>query len=141
MLMTLKKVHVSCYGITKEENREITKTDYFDEFCRQMRRLLRIAEGSGLLEKIWIGFRLIYNHSSDEIADFQLQQFNRVLDLSSCTTEYFNWGNSMRGRLPGDARYTEARENTAMCAIAGFGITCFLGWKSFGVFMLRLRCH
>jgi radical SAM protein with 4Fe4S-binding SPASM domain len=125
ILTTLKKVHVSCYGITSEESQQITSTEYFDEFCAQMRRLLRIADANGLSDKLWLGFRLLFSRSEQELAEFQIANFNRVLPLSSNTTEYFNWGNSMRGTLPGEAYYTKSRENSTMCAMLALGLLVF----------------
>ena len=125
MLHTFRRVHVSCYGITEEECREITKTDYFGEFCRQMRRLHQIARKTGFLERITVGFRLLYNYSADHLGEFQMREFNNVFPLSSATALYCNWGNSMRGSLPGEARYVQDRENRGLCAMLTLGLLVF----------------
>jgi len=125
MLRTFKRIHVSCYGITQEECREITKTNYFGEFCQQLRRLLRIAEETGFLERIALGFRIIYHHSVEQVEEFQMREFGRVLSVGSAVMEYCNWGNSMRGSLPGHARYVQDRENTTTCALLAMALMVF----------------
>jgi radical SAM protein with 4Fe4S-binding SPASM domain len=125
MLRTFKRMHVSCYGITHEECCEITKTDFFEEFCSQMRRLLGIAEEIGLLERVALGFRVIYDYSAEQLADFQIREFGRILHMGAATPHYCNWGNTMRGSLPGHARYVQDRENTTTCALLAIGLMVF----------------
>jgi hypothetical protein len=125
MLQTFKRIYVSCYGITPEECREITKTEYFEEFCRQMRRLLAIAEETGFLERIALGFRVIYDYSAEQLEAFQVREFKRILHVGTALADYCNWGNSMRGSLPGHARYVQDRENTTICALLAIGLMVF----------------
>lgn len=114
-LHTFRRMYVSCYGITEEENLAITRKKLHAVFCGQMRRLLRLRRESGSGMGLEIGFRTIHDYSASQLAQFQEAAFGEVLKVVGPTFVYNNWGGTMRGPLPGEARWVEARENHSPC--------------------------
>jgi radical SAM protein with 4Fe4S-binding SPASM domain len=115
MLNTFRRMYVSCYGITEEENHTITRKTLHAVFCDQMRRLLRLRRESGSGMKIEIGFRTIHNYSAEQLAQFQEKAFGEVIEVVVPTLFYNNWGGTMRGPLPGQARWVDEHENHTPC--------------------------
>jgi hypothetical protein len=79
MLNTFERFHVSCYGITAEENHAITKKNYHETFCGQMVRLLRLKREHRGRAEVALGFRTLFDYSPEQISDFQRQVFGEVL--------------------------------------------------------------
>jgi MoaA/NifB/PqqE/SkfB family radical SAM enzyme len=115
MLTTFRVFHISCYGISNEENRMITGKDMHGKFCKQMRRLLKIKRESRTQATLSIGFRTLYPYKPEHIINFLMHEFNEVIMVSSACNTYNNWGNTMKGELPGNAQYTPERFNAAPC--------------------------
>jgi len=125
MIEVFSRIHVSCYGITKEENREITQKDYFEIFCAQMLRLLKLRRSTETGAEIALGFRTIYDYTAEQLINFQLQTFGELLTTSGSTATYSNWGNSMKGNLPGHARWVADRENYEACLLLAIALQVY----------------
>lgn len=125
MLGTFERFHVSCYGITPEENHAITKKNYHDTFCAQMKRLLRLKRAHNTRAQVALGFRTLYNYMPDQLSDFQQQAFGEVLSVSGATATYSNWGNAMRGTLPGHARWVAEQENHTACVLLAIALQVY----------------
>lgn len=125
MLNTFRKVHVSCYGITEEENHAITKKQFHAAFCQQMRRLLRIKRENQAPAKVALGFRTVYDYSPAQLTEFQAKSFGEVLNDVNATSTYSNWGNTMRGHLPGHARWAADRENHTACILLAVALQVY----------------
>lgn len=115
MLQTFRMLHVSCYGISPEEHRTITRRDYYDTFREQIRRLLRLKKESGATADISIGFRLLYEHSQEQILEFQIRELGQIIPTTGACSAYCNWGNTMKGPLPGQAHFIPANHNMSTC--------------------------
>ena len=63
-----------------------------------------------------IGFRLAFEAAPERLQAWVQHQLGRSFPLGS-TSSYANWGNSISGVLPGNARWMESRENAATCAM------------------------
>jgi hypothetical protein len=114
MLGCLDVLHISCYGLTAEENETITQKRLHATFLAQMRRLLALHDEVGGA-RLRIGFRLLEERTLEELRDFQIESYGRALAVSSASNTYNNWGNAMKGELPGSAHYAPARDNTTPC--------------------------
>lgn len=115
MLNTFKMLHVSCYGITREENIAITNKDFLPVFCEQMRRLIKLRKDSDSPCDISMGFRLLFNYSADQLLDFQVRAFGETVKITGASATYNNWGNSMKGMLPGQAGFAPLQYNNSSC--------------------------
>jgi radical SAM protein with 4Fe4S-binding SPASM domain len=114
MLGVLARIHVSCYGVTPEECEAITRRRSFDRFLTQARRLLSLRQAAAAPCEVLIGFRLLNPRSKDELAAFLREQLGCVPAFGATTT-YANWGNTMHGSLPGEARWAAERANESAC--------------------------
>ena len=59
MLKVLRRIHISCYGITPEECEAITRRRVFDRFLSQTCRLLNLRQESDVDCDVRIGFRCL----------------------------------------------------------------------------------
>jgi radical SAM protein with 4Fe4S-binding SPASM domain len=125
MLNTFRRVHVSCYGITEEENYAITKRRHHATLCHEMRRLLRLKRENQAAAEIVIGFRTLYEYGPEQIAEFQVNSFGEALGPAGVTATYCNWGNTMRGHLPGHARWVADRENHTPCVLLAIALQVY----------------
>jgi predicted O-methyltransferase YrrM len=125
MLQTFQMLHVSCYGISPEEHRAITRRDQFDCFLTQMRRLIKLKKESNASAEIAIGFRALYQHAPETVQEFQLREFGQVVKTSGVCSVYCNWGNSMSGPLPGEAYFQPAGFNTSPCLFLTMAMMVF----------------
>jgi predicted O-methyltransferase YrrM/MoaA/NifB/PqqE/SkfB family radical SAM enzyme len=125
MLKTFKMFHISCYGISREENHTITQRDHYYTFLEQTRRLLRLNEESGNQGNISIGFRVLNHYSHDQINDFQLREFGRVLSASGVCCSYNNWGNTLSRQLPGQAYILQRDNNNIPCLFLSMAMMVF----------------
>lgn len=125
LLNVCQRVYVSIYGITAEENRAITQHDHHETLCAQMRRLLRLKAESEATAEIGVGFRTLRDYTAAELAAFQQREFGTVFTRAGTTASYCNWGNSMRGALPGSARWVAERENTTACLLLATALQVF----------------
>ena len=124
MLQVLRRIHISCYGITPEECEAITRRRAFDRFLYQTRRLLNIQQASGTNCDVRIGFRLATPQSHEELESFLHRNFGQMLPFGSTTT-YANWGNSMHGELPGEANWVTPRSNESACVMLPLAIQVY----------------
>lgn len=116
MLGVLDRIHISCYGITAEECETITRRRSFDRFLTQARRLLSLRRASAANCDIRIGFRTLQPRTSDELETFLREQLGTELPYGTTHT-YANWGNAMRGPLPGEALWVPERTNESACIL------------------------
>jgi radical SAM protein with 4Fe4S-binding SPASM domain len=125
MLTTFFRIHISCYGLTEEENQEITRKNYHATFCQQMVRLLRLKREHGAPAEVALGFRTLYDYTQQQTADFQRQVLGEVLSPAGATAVYANWGDTMRGALPGHARWVAERENHTACLLLAIALQIY----------------
>jgi SAM-dependent methyltransferase len=114
MLGVLRRIHISCYGLTPEESEAITRRRLFDKFLVQASRLLRLHQDCGGGGEVRVGFRLLKHRTADELAAFLKQQLGTLVPSGAATT-YANWGNAIHGDLPGEARWIPDRINESPC--------------------------
>jgi O-antigen chain-terminating methyltransferase len=114
MLRGFSRIYVSCYGITADECETITRRRSFDRFLTQMRRLLSLRRASATDCEIRIGIRTLTPRTSNELTAFLREQVGEVLPFRATHT-YKNWGNTMRGPLPGEAVWAPERTNESPC--------------------------
>ncbi len=124
MLKVLGRIHISCYGISAGECEAITRRRAFERFLAQTRRLLSLRTASGVDCDVRIGFRLAHSRSDGELEDFLREQFGCMLPFGA-TTSYANWGNSMHGTLPLEARWVEPRKNESACVMLPLAVQIY----------------
>jgi hypothetical protein len=124
-LETADLIHVSCYGIDRDETLQITQKDLYARFVAQMRRLLDLRDGMRDAATLRIGFRLLEERAPEVLVRFQREAFGRELPVSSVSATYNNWGGAMRGELPGQARYAALRENGTACVQLAVALMVF----------------
>lgn len=110
------RLHISIYGITAEECQALTRRGHFPRLLVNLRRLAQLCEASARMCEIKLTFRLTRDRSHQELEEFLQTNCGRVFPYD-VSIQYANWGNTMGGRLPGDARYAPAQENRAPCAL------------------------
>ena len=125
LLQTFSLLHVSCYGMSREEHHQITRHDHFDQFLFQMRRLLRIRRELGAPTQLTIGFRNLYHYDAKQIEAFQVTAFGEQLPVSGAGSSYCNWGNSMGGALPGNAYFLPTPTNQVPCLFLAMALMVF----------------
>ena len=116
MLEVFTRIHVSTYGITQEENSEITRRNHFKKYRPQAQRIGSLWERSSGRCDIKVGFRNLHDYPPEVLRDFVLDNFGHDWCLGG-TIRYSNWGNTMSGPLPGDAEWSPARENHTTCML------------------------
>jgi len=116
MLERFHRLHISSYGITREECQAITKKDQFDKFVVNLERLSKIWQEGPRSCEITIGFRVAYDHPREKLEGFLKKICGHVFPFNS-THDYANWGNTMSGDLPGDARFIEGQTNDTPCVL------------------------
>jgi len=116
MLKVLRRIQVSCYGITPEECEAITRRNSFGRFLTQIRRLLGLRQAAAADCSVHIGFRTLKPRTSDELETFLKELVGAALPYAT-THQYANWGNFMRGQLPGEASWFPERTNQSPCVM------------------------
>lgn len=125
MLKTFQRIHVSCYGITAQENMIITQKALFETFCIQMSRLLRLRKNISGAAELALAFRTLYDYSQSQLDEFQQAAFGEIITQTGATATYANWGNSMRGNLPGHARWIAEKENHTTCLLLAIALQVY----------------
>lgn len=110
------RLHVSVYGLTAEECQALTRKQHFARLQVNLRRLARLWEESAGTCEIKLAFRLTSEQPTERLEEFLQTTCGRVFPFTA-SRQYANWGNTMSGRLPGDARYAPAQENQTTCAL------------------------
>jgi hypothetical protein len=118
------RIHVSIYGLTETENLEITKHAHHRELAPQMRRRLALKRSSGGGCEIVVGFRTLCRYSDEDVLRFQEDHDGEVINQSSASADYCNWGNSMGGDLPGHAQWVADVENSTPSCYSMMSIRC-----------------
>ncbi len=117
MLETFVRLHVSIYGLTAEENAEITRRSKFNKFAEQARRLANLWESSSRRCSMWVSFRNLRNHPVETLRGYVREQFGHDEWFVGAETRYANWGARMSGTLPGDARWVPISQNHKPCML------------------------
>lgn len=117
LLDTFARVHISIYGITAEENTEITRRNNFKKFAPQARRLADLWERSSRRCNIWVSFRNLYDYAKDTLVRYVDDHFGHPEWFQSASNQYCNWGARMSGALPGDAYWIQAPGNQRTCML------------------------
>ncbi len=116
ILGSFNRLHISIYGISPEECRELTRRDRFKQFSENIERLVKLWRESPQSCEIQVGFRLSYNHSRVKMEEFLKRLCGQVFPFTEIS-HYANWGNSISGQLPGDAAFLPDRVNVSLCAL------------------------
>jgi len=116
MLETFRRIHVSTYGMTAEENAAITQRKHFAKYVAQGGRLGELWERSSKSCEVVVGFRNLYRRQRRTLRSFVQEVFGHDW-LAGDTVSYCNWGGTMRGSLPGDAVWVDLRTNHAPCLL------------------------
>lgn len=115
LLRRFSQIHISIYGISEEECKAITRKNHFGRLLPNLTRLARLWNNSPQTCDIKIAFRLLQDHPREKLEEFLADNCGRVFPFSS-SFHYANWGNSMSGRLPGEAQFVAVQENCNPCA-------------------------
>jgi radical SAM protein with 4Fe4S-binding SPASM domain len=117
MLSVLRRIHISCYGMTAGECETITRHPHLlDRFLAQTRRLLSLREASGLNCEVVIGFRLLQPRTEEEVCAFLREEFDLV-PPHGATTTYANKNNFAQNALPGEAQWFPDHANSSTCSV------------------------
>ena len=116
MLETLVRIHISVYGMTQEENAEITRRNNFKKFAPSARRLGELWERGSKRCSMWASFRNLHEYSPDTLQRYVLDNFGQDW-FKGVTVRYSNWGGRMSGALPGDAHWAPEQENHKTCML------------------------
>jgi radical SAM protein with 4Fe4S-binding SPASM domain len=126
LLEVFHRVHISIYGITAEENETITRRKHFNKLPQQARRLAKLWERSSGRCDIVVSFRNLYQHSMDVLRQYAAENFGHAEWFwGGATARYFNWGGTLSGALPGDARFVPAWENRQTCTMLPFALQVY----------------
>ncbi len=117
MLESFVRLHVSVYGLTAEENADITRRSNFNKFAVQARRLAGLWEASSRRCSIWISFRNLHKHPEGDLRAYVSEHFGHEEWFVGAETRYANWGGRMSGTLPGDALWLPASDNRKPCML------------------------
>jgi len=124
LIQVVRKVNISCYGLSAEEGFKVTKTRQHDTFIKNLRRFGALWQEVKNPCRLAIGFRLVQSPSKEAMEDFIHQNLG-VLVPYSFVYNYANWGNSMSGELPEDAEWLPATENREACILPLFGMQVY----------------
>jgi Radical SAM superfamily/Iron-sulfur cluster-binding domain len=116
LLDTFARIHISCYGLSPEENQQITKTQNYPNFIANMQRFIELWDKTERTCDVQVGFRLLYDHQPSQLDSFLETNFSHIFPYSSTHT-YANWGNSMSGHLPGKAEWMPEVDNRETCIL------------------------
>lgn len=125
MIQLFKRFHISCYGLTEEENNQITRRNHLPQFLINAKRFIKLWEDCGRACEVRIGFRNLHEHSEESLDKFVMEVFGCKLEHSAIRT-YANWGNAMAAQqLPGDAQWVEPRQNSTPCVLLAAAMQIF----------------
>jgi len=114
VLNFIGRIHISTYGIDREEYYAMTQRDKYDEFVQSVRRIISLISDSS---KIVFGFRFLKNRTENEIKSWMQDNFGAEFIYGSTGT-YANWGVLDTSRkLPFSAEWHEVKTNTEQCLI------------------------
>jgi len=116
MLETFTRIHISVYGISQEENAEITRRTNFKKFAPNARRFAELWARGSQRCSVWVSFRNIHEYPTESLRGYVLDDFGRDW-FRGVTVCYSNWGGRMSGALPSDARWAPATENHEPCLL------------------------
>lgn len=117
MLECFTRIHISVYGLTAEENAEITRRTNFKKFAEQARRFAQLWEQSSRGCTIGVSFRNLRNHPVSALRAYVQECFGHEEWFGGAATSYCNWGGRMSGTLPGDAVWLPVSENRKPCML------------------------
>lgn len=116
MLETFVRIHVSVYGLTQEENLDITQRNNFKKFAPNARRLAEIWERGSQKCSVWVSFRNLHVYPAERLRRYVADSFGKDW-YTGVTVQYSNWGGRMSKPLPGEAHWVPARENQKTCML------------------------
>jgi radical SAM protein with 4Fe4S-binding SPASM domain len=116
ILRHVRRVHISVYGLDREEHVRITRRDDHDRVLDSIRALIAACDDPA---KIAFGFRMFRSHEDAVLRAWMREQFGREYAVSSNVLTYANWGGTFDTSkpLPDDATWLPARRNTEQCLI------------------------
>jgi len=117
MLECFTRIHISVYGLTAEENTEITRRSHFKKFAEQAHRLGHLWKGSSQRCNVVVSFRNLHNHPEPELRAYVRECFGHEAWFVGSETRYANWGGRMSGDLPGDAQWVPLTQNRKPCML------------------------
>ncbi len=124
MLRTLRRLMVSWYGLTEEENKQITQRKSRTKVTQQMQRLLAIRQKEGLDVVVQVRFRFLHDYPPEKVDSFMQETFGCILPIHRTST-YMNWGNAVGGQLPGEGLWEPPRLNVTLCTILATWMTVY----------------
>lgn len=115
ILKMIDNVHISVYGMDREEYRTMTRRDFYGRLVRNIQRIIRLIDDP---RKVRLGFRFLKVRSEQDIKEWIIANCGRALPFGY-TNCYANWGNTCNTDepLPLDAAWLAPQENKEQCLI------------------------
>lgn len=115
ILKRLKRIHISIYGLSREEYRIMTRKDHYDLMLRNVRRIIQLSDDTS---KIGFGFRFLKRYNERDIKDWIYHNFTTEIPFGY-TNSYANWSGALDTSipLPFDAEWIREKQNMTPCLI------------------------
>ncbi len=114
ILDTLDLIHISIYGLDREEYFAFSRKDNYHRMVESLKNFLRVGISR---EKFKFGFRLLKKRTVEQIEQWIQENFGVSIEFAF-TYQYSNWGIlDTTTKLPYDAEWIEPIEIKSPCLI------------------------
>lgn len=127
ILKHLYRIHISVYGLNREEYRHLTRRDHYKLLLKNLKQMFEICDDKS---KISLGFNLLKAHEKNDIEQWIRENIGYEVAWGS-TRFYNNWGNLIdtRNPLPYDAQWVPISSHNTNCLLPLIGSRVLVNGK------------
>jgi radical SAM protein with 4Fe4S-binding SPASM domain len=112
ILNSFIRIHISIYGLDREEYRTMTQRDFYSKVVSNVKKIIELVDR----ERISFGFRLLKKHSEEDIGEWIKNNFGIDDIFYSYTYTYTDWRGALNDRtLPFEGKWQERVPGKCHC--------------------------
>jgi len=103
IINSFMRIHISIYGLDESEYSMMTRRNTYHRMVNSVRKIIEASETCNIA----FGFRFIKTHTQQEIENWMIQNFGKIIHYG-WTNEYMNWGGGIKTdliELPSSAQW------------------------------------
>ena len=115
ILNSFIRIHISIYGLDREEYHLMTQRDFYAQVVSNIKNIFKLIDKDKT--SVAFGFRLLKSHSEKDIEDWIKKNFDKDDIPFGYTYSYTNWRGALNNPLPYEGKWQRRVQGESPCLL------------------------